>query len=1159
MFRKCYIIAYKSFNGFSSPFSDTEQKTNLKKALISLFNNQKPEETADQHTRTDAGSYSDWFDAETDEILFFDFGINRNKFDYNNPHYPKDKEGIFNYFIDNFFLLQNRYSTNGGIVESFFDSSFVKCRNNIRGTVAPSRYVFPLILSKLPKEIAANEYYFIMLDDYNDPARKGQNEEIKRLNEAIHKQSRLILENDFINPMYSKTNYYKIFEYGYEYFPDGYNSINPARDYVYLVGYKIIPENIEKPSIESNIKLVQLKYGEYTYNQNAIKIRFPHSEYLHINSIYEDLFSDKGNVLNRKIEVNKESDFYMSLPADVKLAGLVHKHDILSFEEKYTFNADLQLLDAPNCKLGLIYTTQRAPKLEDVFVFQNAIFTIIMYWFQRLLPFIVFIILALLSIAIYRGRVKNFKVEVSGFTEKFKEMKNCTITEHDYYTWNAEKKRATLNVKIIPEYCRNFKIKWGYRLNIKPTIENLEKAGLVAEIHKTDGSDKKPLGSEFQPDEFGEYGITISQTAGATLNFEKQRYIFEVITNYNVEQRFLFLRNKNSRNNQNSYKFETGKDLGKIWIGFDPGTTSSSAAFGSDKDNIYFSKVKDGKKLSEINSSVIAFNKNLSVTKYKDWRPNEDYLYGNTAAGRRNLKSKFRSMKKTLGYEEKYPIEVDGTELFKLEGQQIFELQVRGMYKGLKDYFEGTGNGYLTTEEKNELCQGKGDFLPKRAVVAIPNCFTSRRTQAMIDSIASLGKFDEIISTYEAESVLYYCIKESIVKQNAKVMIFDMGGATINTSFFDYKNERGKYKIDTLGRIGYGIGGDTIDFCIIEAILDMPSVRNALDIDEKNVKEYRDNNARKLIELALNIKHEDIVANFKNNTKESLISANRLKILIEKHLSVNINELTDELDEFKTMFENAGKYFFNTFIEPVVYKNIRDAIDELTAFDEVMACKQQLITLIFSGRSTAFPFIKENVTKELGKQGFKKVEIKDLQQDKSLDNLKTIVAEGACWYGINRQNIEVTNNKVFHSFIVKHSFDGSHNGTDFIHFIKQGQRFEKNNDGNLEIRESRDIKENAHFEFDNNLVKIYQVTGNNPKELYNKKGLKHKITFVTSLEARREIKKLVVVLRPDDSLESIAKFDRNESNDIHAWANTKSVEIASENDEHYIFALKNNG
>lgn len=1156
-YRKCFVIAYESTDG-SRGFSITERNTSLKQSLLSVFKNQTPAAANDEHSRTN-GNFNDFFNFDKDEILFFDYGLSRENFSYNNPtNYPiiTDKKGVFDYFTSNYFQLKERYSTSQTSIDSFLTKCFTDCRNT-RGTIAPSYVVFPLILTKIPAEINAEEYYFIILTDYNDPSERGQNSEIYRINDAIGRDSRIVLETDFLNPMRGKVPLVNtIYEYGYKYV-----HADKKTNFAFNIGYKVRFSDIDRPNIESNIKIEQQNYGENRYNRSDFKVRFPHTDNLVIDSIYEVYVQDSNRVIfSQRVNSESKDEFYNFTKTEIDLPDDIKAKSFNKLDVKYIFYSHFKLLD--DSKLGLIFATQPRSLTPADIEYQAATSAVFWHWFWQILPMVILLGLILLIIAILRGKVQDFKIEVFGFTETIKRMENNVVTEHDYFTWKDDKKKAVLSYVFVPVYNEKFRIKWGYDLFVRPSISDLYKFDLSAQIHTDEGANPQEINKKFAVRN-NEYGITIFQEAGKKpLNFENgNRYILTVVTNYEAKHKLPLLNILNgsfSKNYEKPYEFEIGKDLGKIWVGIDPGTTGSSAAFGSDKDKIFFSKVPSGKTMNEINSSVIAFNKEVKEVDYDNWNPNSDYLYGNTAALRTNLKHKFRSLKKTLGYPEKYPVIITDNQnndkkLFELTGQQLFQLQVRGMYN---DYTTYLNSSNLSDKEKEELSNRTGNFIARRAVVAIPNCFTIRRTQAMIDSIRSIGKFDEIISTYEAEAVLFYCIKESIVKNDTRVMIFDMGGATINTSFFDYKNENSKYKIDTLGRIGYGIGGDTIDFCIINAILDMQSVQKALEIKKSEIKKYRLENAQKLIELANDIKFE-IVSNFGKD--QSLIRANKLNEFLKREyrgIGKDTN-ITEASEDYKILFGNSGKVFFDKYIEPLIYKNIQDAVAQLARFKEVAECKYQEVVLVFSGRSTAFPFVQDTVKEELKKQGFKNIRTKDLQDNVTMDKLKTIVAEGACWYGILKRNIELTNNKTFYSFAYKHSKDGANEAV-FETLIKQGQHFEKNMHGNLEIRKHHAIKRNTGFEFDGYQARIYQITGDNPKELYETEGMKHKITFVTSVEVARPMKELELVLRPDDSLEEIAKFDNNRTNDVKNAGYTRSVEIADENDEHYTFAVKNN-
>jgi len=1184
-FRKCYIIAYQSKNDFLR----AESGSCIRKTLKDWFNNQ----VAECKPNDSKGVVpADFFNPEEDEILFYDFGLYRDGYSYY-YHYPEsDTSAFFSAFADNFLRLHSRFSQEQESADDFLDKCFDNCHKSIRDRgyftemVSMSNYVFPLLFAKLPKKIYAQEYYVLQLSDFTNRSEIGTAYDYQQLQQVMRSKATLLRDN-FIDPLEANLGKMEKFYYSY-------TGSRPIFIYCYT------PKEILYPT-SKDVKFEQIEYGKDNYRKDVVNIEFRHNEQLVVNKLAEEIFAVKDNqtipVSSRLIiepapEPKKQKDENVKLytiDVDViELATVVRDKDFDNLEAVYTFYAKQHLLNVPDCNIGYVRIASDDILLSDIVFRENPADLLrnkLWNLARIVVPLVIFITLLLLGIAIYRGRVKRFKVTVIGYTEKlYKEIKDCTTKEHDYYTWKEnDKKDINLTVTITPEYKRWFKIKWGCRLNLKGTdIEELKNTGLEVRIHN--GREKgEILGDDFFPDKIGgkfKYGIRITPTVNTKWDFEGQRYIFTLRTYfYEVKHTFLGLSHKKRiPYDDDLYKFEIGKkEFGTIWSGFDPGTTGASVAFGRTQHDIYLSKVEDSNKesgLSEINSSVIAFEKKLQENTYEGWRPGIDYLYGNDAAGATYLKDYFCSMKKTLGYDLDFPIRVDGKELFQLKGEQIFSLQIRGMYKDLQRYLQKEGNGYLSKKEKAELFENEEEYIPRRVVVAVPNSFNNYRTQAMIDSIVSCGKFEEIITVYEPEAVLFYCIKEGIVKANSKVLIFDMGGATINATFFDYQYKKPKYIIDTLGRIGYGIGGDTIDFCIINAILAMSAVRDALSIvDDNGANEYRDNNANKLIKLALKIK-EDIVADYESDMAY-LIDAYFLQELIYSTLGVTI-DITHETDEFQEWFGNAGQYFFDTFIEPVVYKNIRDAIKELTAFNEVSACE---FSLIFSGRSTAFPFVKEHVIKALQEQGFNKGQVKKIDEDNSLDKLKTVVAEGACFYGISREYIELVNNKSFYSFVLKRHKAFDKDSIEYKTFIARGEKKKKikirgfNKIGNnkyeysgatkdrydMGLCKTIPIKENEDPKFinDGQRADIYQVTGNNPQEVFNEQK-KHKITYLTSLNAKGGITELELEMQPNDNIFCIARYDSNPDQDEIKKANVESRDIGDENDEHYIFALKNN-
>jgi hypothetical protein len=1140
--------------------------------LESWFNNQQSECDSDDAR----GSVpSDFFNSKEDEVLFFNFGLYSNNYHYNDITYPSlvDTVDYFNSFATKFIHYHNRYSQEKGSIEDFLNKCFTQTYQFIAqhrqnsSSVSLSNYVFPILFTQLPLGIRAQEYYVLQISDFDNLSQRGSARDYEQLQQVMGKSTSM-LRKKFIDPI--EDNLGKKTEF--------HNSYHIGNKNVAIYCYA--PESLPAPIINSNINLGQIKYGENLYQYDTVQIDFQHTKQFIVTELTEKMSVHKASnepqiVYQRKVEPlpqaipqKRENSYLYIINGETKsLDSVVKDKEFNTIEIQYTFYLNQYLLEPSRYQLGYIGFTSRNVPQSNIQFQENPATKL---W-NKLLPFLPYIgillfIFAMIGIAIRRGKniqINKEDIDFDGFTDRFKEMKDCVINEIDYCAWDKNTGRVSLRVKINPKYQKWLIIKWKYQLTVRVHISDLNDSGLKATIHHIDGSGEKEINKEFILRD-DEYAISLTQSFGSKLDFDSQRYTFKIITDISITKSLWWFKPQKEtiRGNIKPYQFEIGRNLGRTWVGFDPGTTGSSIAFGNDSRKIHFSKYYDLQKgLSTINNSVVTFEKELDKNEYNKWKPGIDYLYGINAHNAPDKFRKFRSMKKLLGYQDELPVIIDRKQVFNLKGTQIFMLLVKGLYQELKDYVNhtGEGEGYLQSGDKQALFHS-GAFAPQRAVVAVPNSFSSRRTQDMIDSIAALGEFKEIIPVYEAESVLFYCIKRNIIANNSKVLVFDMGGATINTSFFDLcieKDTEGThYTINTLGRIGYGIGGDTIDFCIINAILSIKSLQKTLGIDgdEKMVKKYRNENASKLLALAFKIK-EDIVNNF-HAEKKDYITANNLTnwARSREYLDETDIHITEEDEDFKRIFSGSNPEFFEKYIKDTVYDNIRDSIKELLAFKEVVDCKKQPVKLIFSGRSTTFPFVEKYVKDELTDNGFT-IDILNLQEGSYLlENLKTVVAEGSCWYGLQRSNVTLKNNKCFHSFVVKKSIDGRDIGVDFIPFIERGEAFSKDINGKMKISKEKEI--NSRFGNDNNNAYIYQVTGDSPKDYYNKEGLKHKISLVASLDAVTKIEEIELILTPDDILECVAKYDKDSKNHRRSNGNMQAVDIVNENDEHYIFAAK---
>lgn len=264
-------------------------------------------------------------------------------------------------------------------------------------------------------------------------------------------------------------------------------------------------------------------------------------------------------------------------------------------------------------------------------------------------------------------------------------------------------------------------------------------------------------------------------------------------------------------------RFFVGPDLGATWVGFDPGTSGSCIAAGIHGDQIIVEQDQDQR--DRITPSLVVFGSFWERSKPPKFKsneiPEECRLVGARAQADFGLPgtASFQSFKRFLGFREPLKLQFQHGNL-EFEGKDLSRLLVRYVYENFERHLE---------ERHPEINLGKGKGA--RCVVAIPNTFTLAQAQAMREVVAELGKFDEVRCLTEAEAVFFYHLsrlREVPADRPRTVMVFDMGGSTMNATILRFKalNLEGqrRYKVDILGRMGYSIGGDAIDYYLIRAL-----------------------------------------------------------------------------------------------------------------------------------------------------------------------------------------------------------------------------------------------------------------------------------------------------------------------------------------------------
>ncbi|MDR2971950.1 MAG: Hsp70 family protein [Bacteroidales bacterium] len=583
----------------------------------------------------------------------------------------------------------------------------------------------------------------------------------------------------------------------------------------------------------------------------------------------------------------------------------------------------------------------------------------------------------------------------------------------------------------------------------------------------------------------------------------------------------IFLKVTNIRKTIN-YEFLIGENLGDSWVALDFGTTGSSIAFGNDNHNIGVLKNRKG---NQITPSVLVFDKkNIETTFYGD--------EAESRIGSTDNYIGFRSIKKLLGFKDK------NVEVCK-EGKDLAAILVN---KTFNDVLQVDENNVIGLEEA------------KRAVVAIPNNYTATKIKDMLFCIENLERFKEIRFIHEAEAILFYYLsnKSSLneqfdcknIKNNEIILVFDMGGATINTTVAQINKETNDtYEVKVLSKIGYGIGGDSIDYCILKSIFDFTSEIPGL----QGINVFDDTTKAKLSEQEYNRVKEDLIKfSFgikkkitQNQRKSELISATDLDILLSDLLSENIS--IDVEGNFYRIFKSKSRHCIlqNQYFSQLIYANVSDAINEVMK----ITGNFKIDKVILSGRSSSFPNIENTVTGTTSC-----FEIINLDK---IGAAKTAVAEGACWYGVNNNCIKLNNLKTSANFGFTKTESLDKKDLRFINLLEAGTPFMDREQEKIKSTQ-KIINFKDRFNFDSgNKVNFYQVMSNDCKTVIAE-NQRHKFSKVASIKLVQESERIGIKVYENDDVCCSVKMATDLLKEKGAVADQ---EITDANDKHYTWVI----
>ncbi len=526
-------------------------------------------------------------------------------------------------------------------------------------------------------------------------------------------------------------------------------------------------------------------------------------------------------------------------------------------------------------------------------------------------------------------------------------------------------------------------------------------------------------------------------------------------------------------------------DLGDQWVGFDPGTTGTCCSlWNHEKDEPDLLLLEDGQ---NIMPTMVYFSAEDNVVLVG--KGAEDQIRAKPQQG-------FFSIKKLIGYENKRTI-THNRKQESFTGEDILSKIVRDVNKKLKPHLDG---GSLS-----------------RMVVAVPNYFTPIKIDRLKDCIVRSLKDspesnnnhrllfkDSVRHLYEAEaSVLYYRMKYDefntgrpkriATHENEDILVFDFGGGTLNASIVSLIQEDptdGKMHLDIKARIGYSIGGDTIDRIVAMLIWRMPE----FDEFRKKYSNKFENNTP----FATNID------NMQGEIKEDRTGFNYALKLIAREIKESLGSKTPA-DEFEysirlvkpfplntTLKINKRKFTEDIFLFQDNDINLKSLIEQ--AVREVIEIfghtgDGELETVILSGRSVQLRGVEDLVMNTLKAQGQKPFKIKYVGEQ-----TKTCVVSGAAFYGNHGSYIELTRGCSLASFGIRVPQFNNPSYNKYVELVRLKEPF-SNNKIEKQIPNERDKQ--IDIRGCGQRIHFMQINGADAENAINKK-----LSYKTALLAK---------------------------------------------------------
>ncbi len=1086
-----------------------------------------------------------FFNGKSDKVHFYWFVADQAD---NVSYY--NSNGTFEEF-EQYFLIPAMDYTKQESIGSYLNKVFynrpsLKSADNEYeiSTYSFTSFAYPLCLDILPSEYS-KEYIVIIISDFKAGSTFGNKQDEKIFKDAFRSKAHTVLNRvAHLNSQFVKIDlgdYYK---------DAGYNSI------IGFYAFKIIPnagipnpENIEV-RIDSDIHLEQNVFEGESYNMSPTKVVFNHSENLTIDKAYIEFSLPNGEHIRKDVtsRMNEKNGVFSFTSIDnITFPGIIGPSLKNEISLRYIFHTSF-CIDSSN-QQSIKYTFETKRTIDSTnFTFQTKLSAMEV---SAIITTAILSVIAIVVVVLWRkGKPTGILAKFSHFNDSYESYDYSTNglgKKHtDYKCWNAsDQARGGFEIKVYGRLnyeqhnkFYNWQENSGYPVKIYPS-KLICPDGFKAYISgcgkiSNDAQTPIEITDAFNDSKF-EFSV-IFKDRGAEITGPLD-FGFEIeltstnngIRSFNVSTRI-------------SYQFLVGPDLGNVWLGLDPGTTGSCIAIATSSDDL---TIEQNNNEDLISPSVILIpTDKLKSSSKEDIR--NVVIFGHKAQAVKNESDtmrKFVSIKKLLGYNTDYPLGTTkkGDEL-KVNSAFLSTLMVEKLMEQHKEFIQAKKDDYPQFFEN-------GTYSPKRAVIAIPNNFTASKIEHLRECVLDIkdSPIKELRFIYEAEAILVNYInsgnakeKEQESEQGETIFIFDMGGATINTTLANVKRRRIKkdlvWEIKIISKLGYGVGGDTIDYAYLQWIYsksdEYPVLSQNYPFGEHSNMDMKDR--RKLKDAVLELKKQTI-RNYESN-EENLIDRYQIAQFNGYQLAMK-----EENDAFVNDIKNGKRSFlYSKWFKDYVYSNVRSIVE-----DVLYICKKKNInnldTILMSGRSSHFPRIKETVESAIKQSGYKP-DISLL----ALTESKSAVAKGACYYGVLNSRIILQNMTVNGVFGVIQKTEPN-KAPIFHKLIDDGDSF---NNGSKTGKAY--IQESQGFTFDGGVVRFCQVMGVNPSDIIARNE-KHKYSEVATMPAKPfPVQEVQITISDKDKV--LCSITNTNGETIPAVETiVKDSDIMDHHKEHYTF------